>query len=117
MTQQLRPRRRTTVTHAVCGPDRASTLADLVSHAADAAHERPALTGPDYTVSFGELRARTAGVASVMSPGDRSGDSALTVALMTAIPGLALAGPQRLADTLSSIRTEATTVLAQSRLR
>ncbi|WP_143695545.1 hypothetical protein [Williamsia sp. 1135] len=84
--------------------------------AAEAARDRPAVVGPDYAVSFGELKARAQGAAVAMSSESGVDDSALTVALMTAVPGLAVAGPKGLADTLSGIRIQAMMVLAEFEL-
>lgn len=93
------------------------TLTQLVIAAADAARDKPALIrrDNDYAVSFGELKARAQTAAIAMSNESGIDDSALTVALMTAVPGLAVAGPTGLADTLASIRIQAMMVLAEPR--
>lgn len=90
------------------------TLTQLVMAAAEAARDKPAVIGRDpVVVSFGELKARAQGAAVAMSSESEVDDSALTVALMTAVPGLAVAGPSGLADTLASLRIQAMIVLAE----
>lgn len=89
------------------------TLTQLVMAAAEAARDKPAVIGRDHVVSFGELKARAQGAATAMSSESGVDDSALTVALMTAVPGLAVAGPSGLADTLASIRIQAMIALAE----
>lgn len=89
------------------------TLTQLVLAAADAGRDKPAVIGRDYAVSFGELKARAQGAAIAMSSESGVDDSALTVALMTAVPGLAVSGPSGLADTLASVRIQAMMVLAE----
>ncbi|MBA4022234.1 MAG: hypothetical protein C0482_07700 [Gordonia sp.] len=91
------------------------TLTQLVIAAADAARDKPAVISRDndYAVSFGELKARAQSAAIAMASESGIDDSALTVALMTAVPGLAVAGPKGLADTLTAIRIQAMMVLAE----
>jgi hypothetical protein len=91
------------------------TLTQLVMAAADAARDKPAVVGQGFMVNFGQLKARAQGAAIAMSS-DAVDDSALTVALMTSIPGLAVSGPKGLADTLAGIRIQAMMVLAEAEL-
>ncbi|WP_146240530.1 hypothetical protein [Williamsia limnetica] len=90
-------------------------MTQLVIAAADAGRDKPAVINRDnnYAVSFGELKARAQSAAIAMSSESGIDDSALTVALMTAVPGLAVSGPKGLADTLTAIRIQAMMVLAE----
>jgi xanthine/CO dehydrogenase XdhC/CoxF family maturation factor len=89
-------------------------LTDLLAAAADAAPGRPAVAGDGFTVTFADLRARAQGAAVAMTGTPRIDDSALTVAVMTSIPGLAVSGPGALDETLRAIRLRALIVLAES---
>jgi hypothetical protein len=91
------------------------TLTQLVMAAADVARDKPAVIGQGYAVTFGDLKVRAQGAAVAMAS-DAVDDSALTVALMTSVPGLAVSGPKGLADTLAGIRIQAMIVLAESEL-
>lgn len=93
----------------------ARTLTQLVVAAADIGPDRPAVVGQGYAVNFGELKGRAQGAAIAMSS-EAVDDSALTVALMTSVPGLAVSGPRGLADTLAEIRTQAMMILAEAEL-
>jgi hypothetical protein len=92
------------------------TLTQLVMAAADVARDKPAIIGQGYAVKFGELKARAQGAAIAMASEAGVDDSALTVALMTSVPGLAVSGPKGLADTLAGIRIQAMMVLAEAEL-
>ena len=91
------------------------TLTQLVMAAADIGRDRPAVVGQGYAVNFGELKGRAQGAAIAMAS-EAVDDSALTVALMTSVPGLAVSGPRGLADTLAGIRIQAMMVLAEAEL-
>lgn len=91
------------------------TLAELVAAAARVAPTVPAVCMPDVSLSLGELAQRATGASMAMSGGDSIDDSALTVALMMTIPGLAASGASGLATTLSSVRIQATMAVAGSR--
>ncbi len=91
------------------------TLAELVAAAARVAPTVPAVCMPDVSLSLGELAQRATGASMAMSGGDSIDDSALTVALMMTIPGLAASGASGLAATLSSVRIQATMAVAGSR--
>ncbi len=88
------------------------TLAQLVAAAAGVAPAVPAVCIPGVSVSFGELADRAKGAAFAMSGDKRIDDSALTVALMMTVPGLAASGAAGLASTLSSVRIQATMAVA-----
>ncbi|MBJ7287713.1 hypothetical protein [Williamsia sp.] len=89
-----------------------NSLAHLVTSAAAAAPDVPAICKPGLTVTFGELATRATGAAGAMTGGTTIDDSALTMVLMMTVPGLAMAGPSGLAATLSAIRIQATMALA-----
>ncbi|GGF24626.1 hypothetical protein [Williamsia phyllosphaerae] len=91
------------------------TLAELVAAAAKVAPTVPAVCMPDVDLSLGELAQRATGASMAMSGGNSIDDSALTVALMMTIPGLAASGASGLATTLSSVRIQATMAVAGSR--
>lgn len=91
------------------------TLAELVAAAARVAPAVPAVCAPDVSLSLGELAQRAMGASMAMSGGDSIDDSALTVALMMTVPGLAASGASGLATTLSSVRIQATMAIAGSR--
>lgn len=89
-------------------------LTQLLVAAADAAPDRPAVMGSDFSVTFGNLRARAQGAAVAMTGAPRIDDSALTVAVMTTVPRLAASGPRALEETLAAIRLRALIILAES---
>ena len=91
------------------------TLAELVAAAARVAPSAPAVGTPGVSLSLGELAQRAVGASMAMSGGDSIDDSALTVALMMTVPGLAASGASGLATTLSSVRIQATMAVAGSR--
>lgn len=88
------------------------TLTQLVMAAAEVGRDQPAIVGQGYAVAFGELKTRAQNASIAMASGADVDDSALTVALMTSVPGLAVSGPKGLADTLAGIRIQAMIVLA-----
>ncbi|HEY9314181.1 hypothetical protein [Williamsia sp.] len=92
----------------------ARPLAQLVTAAADALPDRPAVVGSDFAVTFAELRARAHGAATAMTGSPRIDDSALTVAVMTTVPRLAASGPSALAEAFAAIRFRALVVLSEA---
>ncbi|GAA1461092.1 hypothetical protein [Williamsia maris] len=91
------------------------TLAELVAAAARVAPSVPAVCMPDVSLTLGELAQRATCASMAMSGGESIDDSALTVALMMTVPGLAASGASGLATTLSSVRIQATMAVAGSR--
>lgn len=89
-------------------------LTELLAAAAEAAPDRPAVAGTGFTVTFEDLRARAQGAATALTGSPRIDDSALTVAVMTSVPGLTVSGPGALDETLRAIRLRALIVLAES---
>ncbi|MBT0565776.1 hypothetical protein [Williamsia sp. CHRR-6] len=92
-----------------------TSLGSLVSAAARVAPDAPSVITPARPVSFAELHARAQGAALALSGGQVVDDSALTMALMMCVPGLAVSGPDGLAATLSSVRVQATMAVAGAR--
>ena len=90
------------------------SLTELLTAAADAAPDRAAVTGAGFTVTFADLRSGARRAATAMTGSPRIDDSALTVAVMTSVPGLAVSGPHALDETLGTIRLRALIVLAES---
>ncbi|AZG48356.1 non-ribosomal peptide synthetase [Gordonia insulae] len=81
-------------------------LADLVSRAAVAAGTATAVGSP-AELSFGDLDI----MMQAMSPTAPDPDSALTMALMTLVPGLAEAGPEGFDELLAELRDRASSVV------
>lgn len=76
--------------------------ADLVTAVAAADHDGTAVSWNGVAMTFGELDSLMVS-ASLALPGV-TGDSGLTMALMTALPGLTEAGPGAFDEVLSEIR-------------
>jgi acyl carrier protein len=83
-------------------------LADLVAQASAADPAASAVAGPP-ALSFGDLDI----MMQAMSPTAPDADSALTMAAMTLIPGLAEAGPEEFDAVLYELRERAGRVVAQ----
>ena len=84
-------------------------LADLVAAAGDADPSATALVHDGTTVQFGQLSGLVKAMA-VALPGTDA-DATLTMALMSAVPGLAAGGPTALDAALSDLRSNAAATL------
>jgi amino acid adenylation domain-containing protein len=85
------------------------SLADLVSEAAAVDSTAMAVSGA-ATLTFGDVDIMT----QAMGPTAPDADSALTMALMTLVPGLAEAGPEGFDGLLSELRDRARSVVTQN---
>ncbi|KQR96088.1 hypothetical protein ASG12_17840 [Williamsia sp. Leaf354] len=113
VAMQLRSQKTSTSGRVRVGQiDDTRTLGQLVGAAAAIAPGQPAICKPGLTITFGQLATSAFGAVGAMSGGDVIDDSALTVALMMNVPGLALSGPTGLAATLISLRVQASVALA-----
>ncbi|GAA1479884.1 hypothetical protein GCM10009624_03240 [Gordonia sinesedis] len=83
-------------------------LPALVAMAADVDAAAQALARDGASMTFGQLQLLCSAMAAM---GDA--DAALTTALMSGIPGLAVAGPDALEEALNSLRANAVRVLGQ----
>ncbi|WP_441316568.1 amino acid adenylation domain-containing protein [Gordonia paraffinivorans] len=84
-------------------------LADLVAAAGDADPSATALVHDGTTVQFGQLSGLVKAMAAAL-PGTDA-DATLTMALMSAVPGLAAGGPTALDAALSDLRSNAAATL------
>ncbi|NLE82654.1 MAG: amino acid adenylation domain-containing protein [Rhodococcus sp.] len=85
------------------GGDAVTSLADLVSTATAV---DPDALAVDQAITFGELSATIAAMSAALPGTDP--DSALSMALMSSVPGLAVGGPTALEETLRTLRENAT---------
>lgn len=85
----------------------ARTLGELVARAAATSPEVIAVSRADIQLSFGQIAGAARIAMTTMSSSSSIDDSALTVALMMTVPGLAASGPSGLATTLASLRAAA----------
>ncbi len=90
-----------------------STLpfADLIAAATNEQPDTAAVEWEGATLSFGQLSALVTAMAAALPNADT--DAALTMAIMSSLPGLAAAGPQALGDVLDVLRHNALTVVRQ----
>ncbi|MBY4572419.1 non-ribosomal peptide synthetase [Gordonia paraffinivorans] len=84
-------------------------LVDLVAAAGDADPSATALVHDGTTVQFGQLSGLVKAMAAAL-PGTDA-DATLTMALMSAVPGLAAGGPTALDAALSDLRSNAAATL------
>ena len=90
--------------------DEQASLFDLIADAVTCDPDAAIL--PDVcAVSFGDLSTHVSALSAVVP----DADSALTMALMTLVPGLATAGPAELDDVLSSLHARAHRVAARDK--
>ena len=90
--------------------DEQASLFELIADAAT--FDPDAAILPDAcAVSFGELSAHVSALGAVVP----DPDSALTMALMTLVPGLATAGPDELDDVLSALHSRAHSVAVRDK--
>ncbi|GAB17964.1 hypothetical protein GOEFS_043_00020, partial [Gordonia effusa NBRC 100432] len=92
-------------------------LTDLVAAATNAdpaaqALQNPAAQAQGPGLTFGELSAMVTAMAAALPGSDA--DAALTMALMSTVPGLAAGGPAALDEALGSLRSNAAAVTGMS---
>ena len=87
----------------VDGDDALVALPDVIATAAEAARDAVAVAHDGTELTFGQLQQTLTAMAAVVP--DR--DTALTMALMSALPTLAAAGPDAFGDVLAAIRRNA----------
>ncbi|MFT4127116.1 MAG: amino acid adenylation domain-containing protein [Gordonia sp. (in: high G+C Gram-positive bacteria)] len=94
----------------VAGPGPApDPLPSLVARAAELAADAEALRCDGVSTSFAQIQDLATTMLAVLP--DADADTALTMALMTGVPGLVAAGPDALDDALGQLRANAVRVL------
>ena len=91
----------------IADAERAVSLPDLVARATAAQPDAVAAAHQDAQVTFMVLSS----ISDAMAAALPDPDSALTTALMSLLPGLAVSGPDALGDVLEELRTNALRVL------
>lgn len=91
----------------IADAERAVSLPDLVARATAAQPDAVAAAHQDAQVTFTVLSS----ISDAMAAALPDPDSALTTALMSLLPGLAVSGPDALGDVLGELRTNALRVL------
>ncbi|QHD87007.1 amino acid adenylation domain-containing protein [Gordonia sp. JH63] len=91
----------------IADAERAVSLPDLVARATAAEPDAVAAAHQDAQVTFAVLSS----ISDAMAAALPDPDSALTTALMSLLPGLAVSGPDALGDVLGELRTNALRVL------
>ncbi|WP_223204905.1 amino acid adenylation domain-containing protein [Gordonia jinghuaiqii] len=86
------------------------SLADLVASAGQVDPTAEAVAGGGMSVTFGDLSAAATAMLGVLPGSDA--DAALTMALMSSVPGLAAGGPTALDDALATLRVNAERLVA-----
>src|SRR5690606_39175162 len=87
-------------------------LPDLVAAAGERLPDAVAVAHSGSSVQFGQLSDMVRAMTAALPGSDP--DSALTMALMSAVPGLAAGGPEALGHALTELRTNATAIIELS---